>query len=141
MMKPPKTGLRGRPWSATQRFRGWVASWVQDRRRGRQQLAPTPNAPAITTGGYEWGATDPAWADVFIEWSFDHGSFPVASIELWVSFDFGAYNLLDTVGSAEPSYYISMASNNEKIFDFKMRYRNGGIIGPFSNEYRVDVQV
>ena len=62
-MKLPKTGMRGRPWSASRRFQGWVATWAQDRRRSRQNhLLPapvlSPANPSIAV--WDWSNTNPA---------------------------------------------------------------------------------
>src|SRR5262245_16819354 len=38
-------GSRGRRWTASQRFQGWLATWLQDRRRARA-AAGLPAAPA-----------------------------------------------------------------------------------------------
>ena len=63
MMKLPKTGVRGRPWSAARCFRGWLATWAQDRRRGRQNhLLPAPvlapQNPSLAV--WTWTAANPA---------------------------------------------------------------------------------
>ncbi len=135
---PPKS-----PMAKANSFRGWLATWLQDRRRSRQQPAsvPTPNAPEINGGGYEDGTTERGWWDVFIDWSFDHGSFPVATMEVWVSIDSGAFALLATVSSNAPGYFYPLATDNERRFDFKVRYRNGATVGPFSNVYQVNITV
>lgn len=135
---PPKL-----PMAKANSFRGWLATWLQDRRRSRQQPAsvPTPNAPEIIGGGYEDGTTESGWWDVFFDWSFDHGSFPVATMEVWLSIDNGAFALLATVPSDYPGYYYPMATDSERRFDFKARYRIGTTVGPFSNVYLINITV
>ncbi len=142
MTKLPKSGGTRR-WSVARRFQGWLATWAQDRRRSRQQPAqsPTPNAPEITGGGYEDGATETGWWDVFIDWTFDHGSSPVASMEVWLSTDSNPFVLWSTVSSAAPGYFYPLASNTERLFEFKVRYRNGATIGPFSNVYQINITI
>ena len=44
MVKFPKAQTGSRRWSDARRFRGWVASWLQDRRRGRR---PVPGESAV----------------------------------------------------------------------------------------------
>jgi hypothetical protein len=75
----------------TRRLRGWLATWLQARRRARQAAIPpaVPNAPVITGGGFEWDMSEPGWADVWINWTFDHGRFPVAALEVLLCVDGG----------------------------------------------------
>ena len=129
------------PMAKVNSFRGWLATWLQDRRRSRQQpaSAPAPNAPVITGGGYEDGTTEPGWWDVFIDWNFDHGSFPIANLEVWLSTEGGPFALWSTVSSAAPGYFYPLATNNERLFEFKVRYRNGATVGPFSNVYQISI--
>lgn len=143
MPKRPKTGVRGRPWAAARRFHGWLAAWAQDRRRARQNIVPppTPNAPNISNGDFEWDVSEFGFADVWINWAFVHGSSPVATLEVWVSVNAGVYSLHATVASTDGEYVYPLACNNETWFDFQVRYRNGATIGPFSNVYRVAVVV
>jgi hypothetical protein len=121
--------------------RGWLALWLQDRRRARKHAATTPNAPVITNGGFEWDATEPGFADVWVDWTFVHGSFPAATIEVWVSVNGDAYYQMDTVASDVNSYYYPRASSGESSFAFKVRYRNGTTVGPFSNVYQINIEV
>ncbi len=143
MRKLPQTGVRGRPLSSAQRFRGWLATWLQDRRRKRQQPAPAliPNAPDIVGGDPQWEATTPGWWDVYIDWVFDHGNFPQADMEVWLSINNGPFYHHYTVPSGDPGYYYENAADSETTFDFKVRYTNGTTVGPFSNVYRIDIQV
>src|SRR5688572_22214534 len=86
MRKLPPIRARGRPWSAARRFHGWLATWLQDRRRARQQQPPapppTPNAPTITDVTYQYDVTQQNWADIEVFFTFVHGAFPVANIEV-----------------------------------------------------------
>lgn len=124
-------------------FRGWLATWLQDRRRERRQpaTAPTPNAPEIVGGYFEWDASLPGYADVTIEFMFDDPNFPPASVEVYVSRDMGPYVLLATVGSSNSYFTYHEATTNEADFDFKVRYVNGAVTGPFSNVFRVSVSL
>lgn len=62
-------------------------------------------------------------------------------MEVWLSINNGAFELRDTIGSDAPGYYINEAANNETSFDFKVRYRNGATVGPFSNVYQINIQI
>ena len=119
--------------------RAWLATWLQDRRRARHQAGSAPNAPVATSAGFGWNLTQAGKADVWINWTFAHGGFPVASIEVWANPDSGGYLLLGTVASSAVTFYDAMASDSECSFDFKLRYVNGGTLGPFSNVLHLDV--
>ena len=121
--------------------RAWLATWLQDRRRARQQAAPpTPNAPVMTGSSFTYNVTQLNWADISIYWTFVHGTFPLASIELWQSLNGGGYTLLVTGPSNGAGYYYALACDiNGGTFDFKTRYKNGATLGPFSNVLRVDI--
>ena len=141
MRKFPVSGARGRPMLFARRRLAWLATWLEDRRRARQQAAAlTPNAPTMTGGSYTYDVTQAGWADITLSWTFVHGSFPVANIEVWKSLNGGAYSLLATVASTATGYYYALACDiNGGTFDFKTRYKNGATLGPFSNIFRVDV--
>jgi len=119
----------------------WLAMWLQDRRRAQQAtLPPVPNAPTMTGGSSQFDVTQSGWADITLSWTFVHGTFPVATIELWKSLNGGAYVLLVAGGSTATAYYYALACDiNGGTFDFKARYKNGATLGPFSNVLRVDV--
>ena len=119
----------------------WLATWLQDRRRAQQAtLPPVPNAPTITSGSYAFDVTQAGWADITLAFTFVHGTFPVANIEVWKRLNGGAYLLLVSVASTATGYYYALACDiNGGTFDFKARYVNGATIGAFSNVYRVDV--
>ena len=120
--------------------RAWLATWLQDRRRARQVVTPTPNAPTMTGGTSAFDVTQTGWADITLNWTFVHGTFPVANLELWKRLNGGAYTLLVTVASTATGYYYALAcDSNGGTFDFKTRYKNGATLGPFSNVLRVDV--
>ena len=119
--------------------RAWLALEEQNRRRKRQAaLVPQPNAPVIVSGGYGWNLTLGGFADVWIDWTFVHGSFPVATIEVWVN-EYGDYYLLNAVASTTTHNNFPAATDTDADVRFKVRYVNGGTVGPFSNEYLVSV--
>ncbi len=108
----------------------------------RPDDAPAPvTAPSIVGGNYEWEATTPGWWDVWVDWNFDHTGHPVADMEVWLSINNGPFTHVYTVPSSDPGYYFADAANSETTFDFKVRYSNGAEVGPFSNVYRIDIQV
>lgn len=93
------------------------------------------------TGGVEaWDVTQPNWADITLNFTFVHGTSPVANLEVWKSLNGGAYTLLATVASTATGYYYALACGlSGGTFDFKARYKNGATLGPYSNVLRVDV--
>jgi hypothetical protein len=134
------------PMTTARSFRGWLATWLQDRRRLRKQMAtpppaPTPNAPVITGVRFEWGTSEPEYADVWVDWTFDHGTLPLASIEVFVSVDGGDFGLVATVPSNFTGFHQSTATLGEAQLTYQVRYRDGTTFGPWSNAYLVDVQV
>jgi hypothetical protein len=61
MRKLLPSEFRGRSWSAARRFNGWLATWAQERRRGRPVGTPAaPAAPVITAINYDQGSI---WLD------------------------------------------------------------------------------
>jgi hypothetical protein len=125
----------------------WLAAWLQRRRRLRASRSSEPpvvipNAPVFTDSGFEWDQTQADWADTFFDWTFDHGSFPVASIEIWLARDNNGsvYELVTTVPSTTGSYRHACATKDEDYLHYKLRYVDGGTGGPFSSELEVNVQ-
>ena len=119
--------------------RGWLAWFLQQRRRKHKaDLLPPPNAPVIVSGSYGWNLTAGGEADVWIDWTFAHGIYPVAIIEVWVNL-YGSYVLQNNVASNLTHYNFPAATDSQQNVYFKLRYVNGGTNGPFSNEYTVVV--
>ena len=134
------TRTRGRAWGWPRRRLGWLAVWLQGRRRRRAVLGPL-NAPVITNGGYDWDYGPPMHADVWITWSFEHGGHPVATLEVFASLNGGDYGLVDSVPSNTSGYTWESACESEALLEFQVRYRDGITFGPFSNVYAVEVQL
>ena len=130
---------RIKSWAAARRVQGWIKAWLQDRRRSRQETESPLTAPVINSGSFEWGVSEPEYADVWFDWTFAHGSAPVASIEVWRSVNGEPDELIATVPSSHVSFYHSTAIREEAQLTYKVRYRNGDTFGPFSNEYLIDV--
>jgi len=124
--------------------RVWLALDAQKRRRARlQPVDPppaVPNAPVLLTGNYQWNRTSPGYADVMLTWSFEHGSFPVASLEIWANVNTAGYQQLATVPSNTTSIVSPNATNVPIFVRVKLRYRNGSTVGPFSNEIVIYIQ-
>ena len=97
---------------------------------------------AMRIAGFEWDETQEGWADTFFDWNFDHGSFPVASIEIWLARDANGfvYELVATVPSTTGTYRHAPASQYEDFLYYKLRYVDGGTVGPFSSEVEVNIQ-
>ena len=91
----------------------------------------------------QWDATEMAWADVQISWQIDHGSFPVASVEVFVRHDSGSPVSLGTVPSSDLGFYHPRASSGGETLYYKVRYvfedYGGPVIGDFSAEYLIDI--
>ena len=122
--------------------RAWWALRSQKRRRQSPSQPLQPAAPVITGGWFEWDATQVGLADVGFGYTFQHGTFPQARFEVWLarSSQGWAYNLLETMLSNETDdHYQLCASSGGETLRYKMRYRYGDIIGPFSNEWDVVV--
>jgi hypothetical protein len=108
----------------------------------RPDDAPLPlQAPVLIDAGYAWNANTPPTVDMEISFSFDSGSYPPASLEIWESRDGGEFTLLFNVDSSAGYFLYPNACDSEIALDFKARYVNGSVQGPFSNVMRVEVQV
>ena len=60
-------------------------------------------------------------------------------MEVWLSIDNGPFALWTTVPSTATGYFYPQATSGERAFDFKVRYRNGATVGPYSNVYQVNI--
>ena len=61
MRNLPSSGTRVKSWSASRRFRGWLATWLQDRRRDRVPGVPT--APTSLVAVSNLGNIALSWSD------------------------------------------------------------------------------
>lgn len=101
-------------------MRAWVALRLQARRRKRAVPVPeVPAAPVITGGTYELGTTDPEWFDAVLDFTFVHGSFPVAQLEVWLSIAGGSYGLVTTLGSTATGYRHELVEQSEDLLQYK----------------------
>ena len=136
-MNAPKVPsiLRARPLLAA-----WSALYAQARRRRRVALAQ-PAAPVILSAVTQWDASVPGWADVTLTLSFTHGSWPVATLEILCILDGGEEALVGTVASTASSFGHGSVTQGESSLVYRARYRNGGIIGPFSPAFPWDISL
>ena len=106
-------------------------------------MVPAPAAPVIIHGDFEWDETAEGWADGVLDFSFDHGTFPVASFEIWwakASNNF-QYSLVLTIPSSSESWRHESATHAPDTLRYKTRYRSGEVLGPFSSEREIVVTV
>ena len=120
--------------------RAWWAVHLQHRRRGRTS-APAPPAPVpvIVNGDHEWGATEPGWVDAWISWAIDYAGYPVASVEVWFRRLATAEALVATVPSQDNGYAHLRVINAEDELFYRVRYRNGEVVGAFSDVFQIHV--
>ena len=119
------------------RFSLWprVDLLLEKRRRKRAAVA-RPNAPVITSGTYDT-ATDIQWFDGVITFTFQHGTFPTAMLEVWFNFDYTSYVRLATIPSTATTYRHARAAQGEDSLRYQLRYVSNSIVGRFSNEYEI----
>lgn len=142
----PRASVGGRRLLTAGRLRAWWAVRLQKRRRHAQPAAEeTPAAPVIYFGEYGVNESDPERFDIVIAWEqYPHGSFPVAVMEVWGYQGWGepSFGLVGSVASApERSFIHYAAASGEDAWTYKVRYRNGALCGPFSNEFLVETFV
>jgi len=123
--------------------RAWWALRCQKRRRqARAEEPEVPAAPVIYFSEYGVGEYDPERYDILIAWMpYPHGSFPVAVIEVWGYEGWGepSFQLLGTVVSSPSVPFVHYgAASGDDAWTYKVRYRNGSVYGPFSNEWLVE---
>ena len=122
--------------------RTWWTMRSQKRRRNQTApVPPVPPVPVITDATMQWDATEMALADVQLTLQIDYGSFPVASVEVFVRHDEGSPASLGTVPSSDLGFYHPRASSGGETLYYKVRYvfedYGGPVIGAFSPEYPI----
>lgn len=98
-------------------------------------------APVIEDGYFQWGDTEPGWVDNYLFFSFSPGPLPVASFEIWERDSNNASHLIATIGSNAGDYQHARVSEDADTFYYQIRYKNGGTVGPFSNEFPITVDI
>jgi hypothetical protein len=114
---------------------------AQYRHRGGGTTNPPLPAPVITGGSFSIGTTDPGFADVQIDWTFDPAPYGDADIEIWWFSGYvpAPWNLIASVPSTDTSYVQLAVTDVDDRETYKIRYVNGPLQGPFSNEFPVEV--
>jgi len=92
--KLPLSSGRGRPWSATRRFHGWLATWLQDRRRSRVANG-VPGAPQNLNG---------ADMGISIQLAWSAGTGTVTGVRVYRRVGAGGDALYASLGAAALSY-------------------------------------
>ena len=124
--------------------RAWWALRCQKRRRQRATAtAPTPPVPVIFAANPSWEGSEPGMYDVTIEWTIDHGSFPVASVEVFVRVNGGEEQSLGTTPSSDLGFNHARATPGDETLYYRVRYVfedfGGPVIGAFSQVFEIYV--
>ena len=136
-LTPVRSMLRQRPLLAT-----WTALYLQTRRRARAAgTLPPLAAPVILGAVTQWDASVPGWADVTLTLAFNHGSWPVATLEIFWTLDGGAEGLAGTVASTATSFGHGSVTQGESSLVYRARYRDGGTLGPFSAAFPWEISL
>ncbi len=81
--------------------------------------------------------------DVTIEWTIDHGSFPVASVEVFVRENGGQEQSLGTTPSSDLGFNHPRATGGDVTLSYRVRYVfedfGGPVIGAFSGVFEIYV--
>jgi hypothetical protein len=99
--------------------------------------------PVITGGDYWWEASEPGTYDVSISWTIDYGTFPVASVEVCMSWGGEGEQSLGTVPSSDLGFYHPRATEGGQTLWYRVRYvfedYGGPVVGAFSEVYEMYV--
>ncbi len=124
--------------------RTWWALRCQRRRRQRaRRSVGTPPVPVIIAANPSWEGSEPGMYDVTIEWTIDHGSFPVASVEVFVRENGGPEQSLGTTPSSDLGFNHPRATGGDVTLSYRARYVfedfGGPVIGAFSQVFEIYV--
>ncbi len=110
MRKLPLNGMRGKQWSAARRFRGWLATWLQDRRRGRLLPAPVlvPAWPSLLQ--WTWDLANPYKWNVWL--TLDGGVTFFMPEEYWA---YGAARQFAPDGGSQLHFIVGVDANGKEI--------------------------
>lgn len=125
----------------SRRFQGglrrWLSWYLQHRRRSRSAAPDVPQlSPVeyeIVNGSWDWNGNNPSLIDVFLQWTANYNGQPAAQVEVWL----GATHV-GTVDD-EGEFWHSEATDMENRLPYRVRYRNGALVGGFSPWYEVVV--
>ncbi len=85
---------------------------------------------AWESAGTQWDASVVGWADVTLTLAFNHGPWPVAALEVFCIIDGGEEGPVGTVASTATAFTHGSVAQGESSLSYRVRYRNGGVIGP-----------
>ena len=114
-------------------LRTWWALRRQARRRRGGSSLSVP-APVLTDSQAYWGSTAEGWADIIVFWDFPGEAAAEAVLEIWERDEVYALRLVGTAPVSDHSFTHTKVTEVHGTFYYLARYRNGGVVGPFSNE-------
>ena len=116
--------------------RTWLAVLLQERRRTRAAgHMLVPPAPVITGATCAWNPT----ADVTLTFTFNSGSWPVATIEIYMDAYTGNFQLVGTVASTVSFFTHHTGYSDEQDMLYRVRYCHGSTVSPYSNVWPVNI--
>ena len=95
--------------------------------------------PAVTNSGYSWGTTTANYADVWFDLAFDHGGLPAANFEIYAGPTGSNLTSWGSVASTESQIYKAAVLPYPLSINLKLRYVDGTTVGPFSEEFTLNV--
>lgn len=125
--------------ASASRLRTWRVLDAERRRRTRCGLHYP--APIITNGLADFHRTYDGWADVTLDFTFDGALVPIGTIEVWwrrEAID-EYFSFVGTIPSTAVQFIHIRSTDIPLFVIYIMRYRNGALIGPFSEEFGVDM--
>ena len=125
MRKLPSNGTRGKSWSASRRFRGWLATWLQDRRRGRLLPAPVlvPLWPSLLQ--WDWDLPNPYKWNVWL--TLDGGATFFMPEDYWA---YGAARQFAPDGGSQLHFIVGVDANGREITHRSNAVRPDDAIAP-----------
>lgn len=111
MRKLPLNGTHGRRWAAARRFRGWLATWLQDRRSGRVLLpAPVLRAEYPSLLQWDWTLANPYKWNVWL--TLDGGVTFFMPEDYWT---YGAGRQFAPDGGTYLHFIVGVDANGKEI--------------------------
>jgi hypothetical protein len=122
-------------------FRSWLAARLQKERRKRNAVVVIP-APAITGYSLAWNGGD-GYADVTLNYTFNHTGLATATFEIWLAKASMSWiwGMLTTITSGSAGTYTHVHATQYDTLRYKMRYRNGAVLGPFGETMEIFVEM
>ena len=121
-------------------LRVWLALRRQKKRRRGAGASVVVPAPVITSGWCEWAGTTPDVGDAVVEFTFDDSGLPVGTFEVYIARESTGWQFVsfETIPSTARSLRDSAVFDDQIIIRYELRYRNGDVVGPFSQPFDVD---